>query len=376
MARKLRKGKVSPLDPDKQSKKKEAAERKVASKKAKDTAPPKRKKAKAKTKAKPKAKAKVGTPKIASALGIASRAGPAVLASIAAAAGGVKLLGAGFSYATRGGKVRKADSKLLARQDRLSKAVGKQPGPVGEFSKVSGRKAPPKGAVDRVEMDAIPPEKKPRYTSATFDTTGEQNWIPSRTPVEKYVEEGAAKPAAKPAVKKAAKPAVKEVKATSKSQGSTAGIANMDEYITREYKKEAKPAAKEVKAVTADSPGPKKKQTPVKAKKAAKPKTTLKGITPPRKPKRGGATKEAKRATKKGLTPTESYLNISTSGSSPEKKGPTVTAKENPMGRSIDNVLRGIFSFAGALPQASDIEAPKSRQRKDQEKRFKQFLVK
>ena len=58
------------------------------------------------------------------------------------------------------------------------------------------------------------------------------------------------------------------------------------------------------------------------------------------------------------------------------RKPATVTAKENPMGRSIDNVLRGIFSFAGALPQASDIEAPKSRQRKDQEKRFKQFLVK
>jgi hypothetical protein len=57
------------------------------------------------------------------------------------------------------------------------------------------------------------------------------------------------------------------------------------------------------------------------------------------------------------------------------RKPATVTAKENPMGRSIDNVLRGIFSFAGALPQASN-KAPKSRQRENQEKGFKQFLVK
>ena len=119
--------------------------------------------------------------------------------------------------------------------------------------------------------------------------------------------------------------------------------------------------------------------------------------------KKPAAKLAAKKATKKGLTPTESYLAINTSGSRPDKKGPrkakraskkraevsenfvgvaspdeltsTVTAKENPMGRSIDNVLRGIFSFAGALPQASN-KAPKSRQREDQEKGFKQFLVK
>ena len=362
MARKLRKGKVSPLDPDKQSKKKEAAKRKVARNDAKDKAPPKGKKAKAKAKAKPKtkAKAKVGTPKIASALGIASRAGPAVLASIAAAAGGVKLLGAGFSYATRGGKVRKADSKLLARQDRLSKAVGKQPGPVGEFSKVSGRKAPPKGAVDRVEMDAIPPKKKPRYTSATFDTTGSKNWIPSRTPVEKYVEEGAAKPAAKPAVKR-----------------------------------EAKPAAKEVKAVTADSPGPKKKPPPVKAKKAVKPAakeepvpaktesvakkkeavtTTKKGKPiPPRKPKSEffSSTRKAIRTgteapkltapargglLKKPLVATEPF-NLE----APSSKMKTAQRldfdkfnKSSKIGQKMDDSLRRFFSFMpGVLPEST-----------------------
>ena len=64
-------------------------------------------------------------------------------------------------------------------------------------------------------------------------------------------------------------------------------------------------------------------------------------------------------------------------GEGPKKpKGRTVTANLDPTGRTIDNFLRGMFSFAGSLDKASDLQAPKSRQRKNQAKGFKQFMVK
>ena len=361
MARKLRKGKVSPLDPSEQIKKREAAERKVARNDAKDKAPPKGKKAKAKAKAKPKAK---GTPKVVGGAAALARGGPWTAAAILAAGGITKLLGTGFSYATRGGKPKQADRDLLARQRILSKAIGKQPDSPemaiqGGIEKKKPVKAQPKVAQklrpspesDIMGGSGIPMRKLPKGERA-YQAGYETNQPPS-VPLASS----------------------KKVKATSKSKGSTAGIPNMDvdiEGTLSRYPSALGKTTKKPKAVK--KPAPAKTESVAKKKEAVT--TTLKGITPPRKPKRGGATKEAKRATKKGLTPTESYLAISTSGSSPEKKGPTVTANINPTGRTIDNVLRGIFSFAGALPQASDIEAPKSRQRKDQEKGFKQFLVK
>jgi hypothetical protein len=61
---------------------------------------------------------------------------------------------------------------------------------------------------------------------------------------------------------------------------------------------------------------------------------------------------------------------------SKKPKGRTVTANLDPTGRTIDNFLRGMFSFAGSLDKASDLQAPKSRQRKNQAKGFKQFMVK
>jgi hypothetical protein len=131
-----------------------------------------------------------------------------------------------------------------------------------------------------------------------------------------------------------------------KGLSSGTGKADDDDATIKQSKK---PAAKKP-VVVVTTPG---------AKKAAK--KVVKKAAPKKVSARVGDPKEA--------------IRIHSAISAPRKPA-TVTAKENPMGRSIDNVLRGIFSFAGALPQASDIEAPKSRQRKDQEKRFKQFLVK
>ena len=64
---------------------------------------------------------------------------------------------------------------------------------------------------------------------------------------------------------------------------------------------------------------------------------------------------------------------------SKKPKGRTVIANKDKTGRTIDNFLRGMFSFAGSLDQASDTEVPsvpKSENRKRQDKQFSQFKVK
>jgi hypothetical protein len=316
---------------------------------AKAKTPPKKKDAKAKAKAKPKtkAKAKVGTPKVVGGAAALARGGPWTAAAILAAGGITKLLGAGFSYATRGGKPKQADRDLLARQRILSKAIGKQPGSPemaiqGGIEKKKPVKAQPKVAQklrpspesDIMGGSGIPMRKLPKGERA-YQAEYETNQPPSAPLASsKKVKATSQMQGKKPA------------KISTKGLSSGTGKADDDDATIKQSKK---PAAKKP-VVVVTTPG---------AKKAAK--KVVKKAAPKKVSARVGDPKEA--------------IRIHSAISAPRKPA-TVTAKENPMGRSIDNVLRGIFSFAGALPQASDIEAPKSRQRKDQEKRFKQFLVK
>ena len=373
MARKLRKGKVSPLDPGKQIKKTEAAKRKVARNDAKDKAPPKRKKAKAKAKAKPKAK---GTPKVVGGAAALARGGPWTAAAILAAGGITKLLGAGFSYATRGGKPKQADRDLLASQRSLSKAIGKQPGSPemaiqGGIEKKKPVKAQPKVAQklrpspesDILGGSGIPMRKLPKGERA-YQAEYETNQPPS-----------------------APLASSKKVKATSQIQGkkpakiSTKGLSSGtgkadDDDAT--IKQSEKPAAKKP-VVVVTTPGAKKAAK--KATKKAAPKKVSARVGDPKEAiKRYSAISAPRKAGKRsGAKAGPSRKDVGYVGGPIQDKDlppATVTANINPTGRTIDNVLRGIFSFAGTLPQASGIEAPKSRQREKQEKGFKQFLVK
>jgi hypothetical protein len=376
MARKLRKGKVSPLDPGKQIKKTEAAKRKVARNDAKDKAPPKGKKAKAKTKAKPKtkakAKAKVGTPKIAGALGVASRAGPAVLASVAAAGGGVKLISEIFSRVTSGGKPKQYQDygweKYSKSRARLSKAAGKQPGPVGEFSQVSERKArkktpekPSPGSdimAGRGKVMTIQPEGERAYQAGYETARPLYAPLVSSTP--------------KTVTKKTEVGKVKDATTLHSDISKSRAIAPVKIILDEKRgpvkaKKAVKPAAKEEPAPTKTKPVAKKKEATTTTKKGK--------LIPPRKPKSEffSSTRKAIRTgteapkltasargglLKKPLVATEPF-NLE----APSSKMKTAqrldfdkfNKSSSKLGRTMDDALRRFFSFMpGVLPQSTD----------------------
>ena len=367
MARKLRKGKVSPLDPSEQIKKREAAERKVARNVAKDKAPPKRKKAKAKAKAKPKTKAKAGAkggiPKIAGALGVASRAGPAVLASVAAAGGGVKLISEIFSRVTSGGKPKQYQDygweKYSKSRARLSKAAGKQPGPVGEFSQVSERKAR---------------KKTPEKPSPGSDIMAGRGKVMTIQPKgERVFQAGYETANPKAVVKKTSAPGKKvKEKPSARKQPRTLNEAGGGSDESTNVKKVAKEAA-------VKKPAPAETESVAKKKEAATTTKKRKSI-PPRKPKseffsstrkaissaRGGRGDKPTRA----LTSADTWKGKATGWSEKTSLAPTTPSstmktaqrldfdkfnKSSKIGQKMDDSLRRFFSFMpGVLPQSTD----------------------
>jgi len=127
------KGKVSPLDPGKQVKKKKKADAKAA-KKAADAKAAKKPAAKKTVvkKTPPKPKAPVPNVKGPGVLGMsatAARAIPYIGAAGVAAAFGVKALSEGFSRITRGGKpLQRISPKTKRIQDLMSKTIGSRKG--------------------------------------------------------------------------------------------------------------------------------------------------------------------------------------------------------------------------------------------------------
>ena len=342
-----RRGKVSPLDPGKQIKKNEAAARKATGgKKTKvDKAPPKKKSSPKKKSAKAKVPPTGRTISAITRLGAVTRAG----LYGAAALGGVGLLSASFSMATRGRKTKQASKKLLASQKRLTEAVKKKYAGWGvlgaDTKKLKSKKPESFIALSDIHGGTI--KDKPLVP---YGVEEEEREKAKRANI--VVPKKSKKKLAKKVVPKKKKALVKSTTKPKPISKPVDRISAQDLYTkissTGTTKKVTKPVHHPYDVIATSGRGvgveefvPEREAM---ARYRAKPLTTrqYEGKTYPR--------------TEDGIP----YNVYKSKGG----RGPTV-AKENKLGRNIDNFLRGLVSiFPGINPkQATDTLAKRDKRK-------------